>query len=245
MKIVACINHVPDTASRINPSSDGKSYDTNGIAYVMNPYDEFALEEALRTKEKIGAGEVIALTIGPEGAKETLRKALAMGADSAILIKDDINKDSIAVAKILAEEIKALSAELVFMGKQSVDYDNGIVPQLVAEFLNYNCATVVVKFELKDKNIKIEREIEGGREIMELTLPAVISAQKGLNEPRYPSMKGIMAAKKKTIEEKTPANVESLTEIISIKRPEMKKTGKIFNTPEELAKALREEAKLI
>jgi len=244
MKIVACVNHVPDTASRINIGPDGKSYDTNGIAYVMNPYDEFALEEALRTKEKLG-GEVIALTIGGENAKETLRKALAMGADSAILIKDESCKDSCAIAKILADEIKSLSAELVFMGKQSVDYDNSIVPQLVSEYLNYNCATVVVKFEINDKTIKVEREIEGGKEIMELSLPAIISAQKGLNEPRYPSMKGIMAAKKKTIEEKVPSSVESLTEVIAMKKPEIKKAGKIANSPEELAKLLREEAKVI
>jgi electron transfer flavoprotein beta subunit len=248
MKIAVCVSHVPDTAAKINISSDGKGIDPAGVTYVVNPYDEFAIEEALKTKEKLG-GETVAISLGGEPNKETLRKALAMGIDNAVLLKDESYRDSLSVAKALANEIKLQNAELVFFGKQSVDYDNSVVGQLTAELLGYNCISVVVDFKIDGNKVICEREIEGGKEVVEALLPAVITAQKGLNEPRYASLKGIMAAKKKVIEEKTIDTANNLVEIIALKRPAPKQAGKIIGTDAsavpELVRLLREEAKVI
>ena len=248
MKIAVCASHVPDTATKISVGSDGKTIDKNGVTYVVNPYDEFAIEEALKTKEKVG-GETVVISLGGDANKETLRKALAMGVDTAVLLKDDSYRDSLSVAKALAEEIKAQGAELVFFGKQSVDYDNSIVGQLTAEILGYNCVSVAVAFNLDGTKITAEREIEGGKEIIETSLPAVITAQKGLNEPRYASLKGIMAAKKKEIAEKQPAAAQNQVEILSMKKPASKQAGKILGNDAsvvpELVRLLKEEAKVI
>ena len=248
MKIAVCVSHVPDTAAKINIGSDGKTLDPNGVTFIVNPYDEFAVEEALKTKEKIG-GETVAISLGTDANKETLRKVLAMGIDNAVLLKDNNYRDSLSVAKALAEEIKAQNAELVFFGKQSVDFDNSVVGQLTAEFLGYNCISVAVSFSLEGNNIICEREIEGGKEIVETTLPALITAQKGLNEPRYASLKGIMSAKKKEILEKQPATANNSVEIISMKKPAPKQAGKILGTDAtavpELVRLLRQEAKVI
>jgi len=248
MKIAVCISHVPDTAAKINIGNDGKNIDPSGVTYVVNPYDEYAIEEALKTKEKSG-GETVAISLGGDANKETLRKALAMGIDEAVLLKDGGDRDSIAVSKALADEIKAQSAVLVFFGKQSVDFDNSIVGQLTAEQLGYNSVSVAVSFSLEGDKIRCEREIEGGKEVVETSLPAVITAQKGLNEPRYASLKGIMAAKKKVIIEKQPEQACNTVEIISVKKPAMKKAGKILGTDAtavpELIRLLRDEAKVI
>ena len=249
MKIVACVSHVPDTAARIKVGVDGKTIDPAGVTFIINPYDEIAIEEALKTKEKLGAGEVVVITLGADSGKETIRKALAMGADSAVLLKEENNRDSLGVAKALAEEIKAQDAQLVFMGKQSVDYDNSIVGQLTAELLDYNCISVVVKLEIDGDKIVAEREIEGGREVVQTSLPTIITCQKGLNEPRYASLKGIMNAKKKTIEEKSAASFTATSEVISMQLPAGKQPGRIIGSDAsavpELVRLLREEAKVI
>jgi len=248
MKIAVCVNHVPDTAAKINISSDAKTINPDGVTFVVNPYDEFAIEEALKTKESV-EGEVVVISLGTDANKDPIRKALAMGADSAVLLKTDGVNDSVVVAKALAEEIKNQQAELVFMGRQSVDYDNSITGQLTAELLGYNCVSVVVDFKLEGNKITAEREIEGGKEVVETSLPAVITAQKGLNEPRYASLKGIMSAKRKTIEEKDALIGESSTEIIQMKKPAPKKPGKVIGSDAtvvpELVRLLREEAKVI
>ncbi|PKL82623.1 MAG: electron transfer flavoprotein subunit beta [Ignavibacteriae bacterium HGW-Ignavibacteriae-3] len=248
MKIAVCVSHVPDTAAKINIGSNGTSIDQTGVTFVVNPYDEFGIEEALKTKEKLG-GETVAISLGGDANKETLRKSLAMGIDNAVLLKDDSYRDSLSVAKALAEEIKVQGSELVFFGKQSVDFDNSIVGQLTAELLGFNCVSVVVSFTIDGNKIICEREIEGGKEVVETTLPAVITSQKGLNEPRYASLKGIMAAKKKEIIEKTPASVPNYVELIALKKPAAKQPGKIIGTDSsavpELVRLLREEAKVI
>ncbi|MGE5432406.1 MAG: electron transfer flavoprotein subunit beta/FixA family protein [Syntrophomonadaceae bacterium] len=248
MKIAVCVSHVPDTATKIVIGSDGKTIDPNGVTYIINPYDEFAVEEALKTKEKLG-GEVVVISFGKDANKETLRKALAMGADAGVLLKDELQRDSVGVARALAEEIKAQGAELVFFGKQSVDYDNSITGQLTAEMLGYNCVSVVVDLKIDGSKIVAEREIEGGREVVETSLPVVITAQKGLNEPRYASLKGIMAAKKKVIEEKPAAQAEKTVEILKMKKPALKQPGRIIGTDKtavpELVRLLKEEAKVI
>ncbi len=248
MKIAVCASHVPDTAAKISISGDGKTIDKNGVTFVVNPYDEFAIEEALKTKEKVG-GETVVISLGGDTNKETLRKSLAMGIDNAVLLKDEGYRDSLSVAKALADEIKAQGAELVFFGKQSVDYDSSIVGQLTAEILGYNCVSVAVSFKLDGTKITAEREIEGGKEVVETSIPAVITAQKGLNEPRYASLKGIKDAKKKEIVEKQPQAIPSYVEILSMKKPASKQAGKILGTDAsvvpELVRLLKEEAKVI
>lgn len=248
MKIAVCVSHVPDTATKIKIGADGKSIDPAGVTYIINPYDEFAVEEALKTKELTGS-EVVVISLGGEASKETIRKALAMGADQGILLKREGYYDSYSVAQALADEIKAQNCDLVFFGKQSVDYDNTITGQLTAEILGYSCVSVVVSFKLEGNKITAEREIEGGREVVETELPCIITAQKGLNEPRYASLKGIMASKKKVIEEKPAKTVNNLTEIIKLTMPPTKQPGRIIGTDAsavpELVRLLREEAKVI
>jgi electron transfer flavoprotein beta subunit len=250
MKIAACISHVPDTATRIKIGSDRKSIDPTGVTFIINPYDEYAVEEALKTKEKVGGDSLVyVISVGSDVNKETLRKALAMGADEAVLLKDDDPRDSFGIAHALADEIKSLGCELIFFGKQSVDFDNSITGQITAEILNFSCVPVAVDFKLEGSKIIAEREIEGGREVIETELPAIITTQKGLNEPRYASLKGIMAAKKKTITEKPAAASTNFTEVIEMSLPASKQPGRIIGTDSsavpELVKLLREEAKVI
>ncbi len=248
MKLVACINHVPDTTARINPGPDGKSIDKTGVGFIINPYDEFAVEECLRLKEKNG-GEVIVVSLGGDAHKETLRKALAMGVDKAVLLKDESVRDSFSVARALADYIREVSPDAVFFGKQSIDGDDAAVGSMVAEMLGLPSVSVVVKLEIADRKVVAEREIEGGHEKVETKLPAVFTAQKGLNEPRYPSLKGIMSAKSKPIEEKVPAPAGSKVELLSMQRPPAKSAGKIVGTDAsaapELVRLLHEEAKVI
>ena len=248
MNIVVCINHVPDTETRVKVGADGKTIDRTNVNYILNPYDEFAIEECLRLKEKFG-GEVTVLSLGGESFKETLRKALAMGVDKAILLKDEPGRDSYAVAKALAETIKELSPDIILFGKQSIDYDASQVGTMVAELLRLPSASVVVKLEVFDKTATVHREIEGGHEIVEVKLPAVFTAQKGLNEPRYPSLKGIMAAKSKLIQERPTLPVESKVQVLSMRTPPPKSPGKIVGTDvsavPELVRLLHEEAKVI
>ncbi len=248
MKIAVCVSHVPDTAAKINIGAGNKSIDNTNITFVINPYDEFAVEEALKTKEKFG-GEVVVISAGNDSNKETIKKALAMGCDSGVLLKTNEHLDSLATAKLLAEEIKNQNAELVFTGKQSVDFDASITGQLIGELLGYNCVSVVVDFKIDGRKITAEREIEGGKEVVETALPAVITTQKGLNDPRYASLKGIMAAKKKTIEEKDALPQKSYSEIIGMKKPKPKEPGRIIgedlSAVPELVRLLREEAKVI
>jgi len=248
MKVAVCINHVPDTEAKIKIGPDSLSIDRTGVNFMMSPYDEIAVEEGLRLREKF-KGEVIVLSLGGEKHKETLRKALAMGVDRAVLLKDDADRDSFGVAYGLAEELRTLAPEVVLFGKQSIDYDDAQVGTLVAELLGYPSVAVVVKIDVQEGRVICQREIEGGHETVETKLPAVFLAQKGLNEPRYPSLKGIMAAKSKPIEEKPAATAAARVETIAMRKPPAKASGKIVGTDKsavpELVRLLHEEAKVI
>lgn len=248
MKIVVCVNHVPDTETKIKIQPDNPMIDRAGVNYMLSPYDEIAVEEALRMREKF-TGEVIVVSLGSDAHKETLRKALAMGADKALLLKDDNVRDSYAVAKGLADEIKQMSADAILFGRQSIDYDDAQVGTQVAEMLGLPSVGVVVKIEVQDGKVVCEREIEGGHEVVETKLPAVFLTQKGLNEPRYPSLKGIMAAKNKPIEEKPAPAAEIRVETLQLRKPPAKAAGKILGTDKsavpELIRLLHEEAKVI
>jgi len=248
MKIAVCISYVPDTTTKVKIGSDGKSIDPSGVTYIINPYDEFAVEEALRLKEKLG-GETVVLSVGKESVKEVIRKTYAMGIEKGILIKSETEMDSFAVARNLVDVLKDINADIILCGKQSIDYDNNQVGSLVAEMLGLPSISVVVGLTVEGNKVKAEREIEGGKEVVESTMPVVICAQRGLNEPRYPNLKGIMQAKSKAIEEKQPTYTENKIETLSMSLPKPKPKGKIVGTDisavPELVRLLREEAKVI
>ncbi len=249
MNTIVCIKRVPDSASRVRIAPDGKSLDPGGVKFVLNPYDEFALEEAIRLKESAGEGTVTALTLGPAEAAETLRTALAMGADEAVLLESDGSHDGLAVARALADEVGGRGFDLLLFGKQEIDDDNMQVPQLVAEILELPCVTVVVELEIDGARAVAHREVEGGHEVVEFPLPAVVAAQKGLNEPRYPNLKGIMAAKRKPLEQKQVALAPPKLELVSLEEPPAAQAGQIVgegpDAVPELVRKLREEAKVL
>ncbi len=250
MKIVVCVKRVPDTTTALRIGADGKSIDESGVQWVMNPYDEYALEEALRAKEKAGSGEVILLALGPAETQAILRNGMAMGADRSILLKTDAkNWDPWSIASALAEQIKPLGADLVLFGKQAVDGDFGQVGSIVAGILGLPVASVVVKLEINGKDVVATREIEGGLEHVAMSLPAVASLQKLPYEPRFASLKGIMAAKKKPIEEKAAPAPSPKLEIVKIENPPQRPAGRIVGkgteAVPELVRLLRDEAKVL
>ena len=253
VRSIVCIKRVPDSATRIRIGPHGRSIDPEGVKYVMNPYDEFALEEALRLREAAGEGAVTAITLGPEEAKETLRSALAMGADEAVLLDADASlaatADGLSVARALADELRAREFDLLLFGKQAIDDDGSQVPVLVAELLGLPCATVVVGLGVSGGRAVARREVEGGHETVEFALPGVVSAQKGLNEPRYPSLKGIMAAKRKPLEEKKVTLEAPALELLALEEPPPAPGGEIVgegpDAVPELVRRLREEAKAL
>ncbi len=209
MKIFVCIKQVPDTETKIKIAADGKSIDTTGVKWILCPYDEFAVEEAIRFKEKNAGATVTVVTAGPDRAVEALRTALAMGCDEAIHVSTPEFADSYLVAKSLARAIeKNGPAHLVFTGKQAIDDDASQVHQAMAEFLNIPAVTVVLRAQY-GSTLQLEREIEGGAiEKYEVPTPAVIAAQKGMNEPRYASLPNIMKAKKKEIKKLTLGDLD-------------------------------------
>jgi electron transfer flavoprotein beta subunit len=258
MKIVVCVKFVPDTATKIKIAPNGKEIDLTDVSFVVNPYDEFAVEEALKIKEKLG-GEVVVVGAGSDQATAGLRTCLAMGADSAILVQDpSLEKaDSFILGSVLARVCRNLNPDLILFGKHAIGVDNGQVPAVVAEQLGLPQASVVARLEVTDKSFRAERDIEGAQEIVEGSLPAVITAQKGLNVPRYASLKGIMAAKKKQIaiqalntlglsaeELKPRVSVEMMT--LPPSRPPGKiLKGDVSEVVPQLVKLLHEEAKII
>jgi electron transfer flavoprotein beta subunit len=248
MKILVCLKQVPDTETKIKVAADGKSLDPADVKWITSPYDEYALEEALRLKESAGA-EVTAATVGDDRAKDILRNAFALGADNAVLIKGDGQGDTLAIASILAAYAKDKGFDLVLSGNKGIGGDNSAVGPMLAEMLGMAQANVVVKLDVADGKFRAEREIEGGTEVVEGALPAVITAQKGLNEPRYASLKGIMAAKKKTIEETEISGHAPATSVSGMSlppsRPEGRKLeGDAAAQAKALLDALKHEAKV-
>jgi electron transfer flavoprotein beta subunit len=263
VKILVFVKQVVATDARVRVAADGRSVDTSGVELVLNPFDEYALEEALRIKEKRG-GEVIAATLGPDKSAEVLRTALALGADRAVHVKDPsaMGGDIYATANVLAAIAKSVGPDLIFVGKQAVDDDGAAVGLAMAGILGWPSVGVAVSFELSDdgKSAVVHREIEGAHEIVETPLPAVITAQKGLNEPRYATLKGIMTAKKKPIEEATVASLGLDTSsageagsgwrIVQLAPPAERGQGKKLEgdpveIARELVRLLHEEAKVI
>jgi electron transfer flavoprotein beta subunit len=251
MDLFVCIKRVPDSAAKIRVGADAKGIDPAGIEYVISPYDEMALEKALQIKEAKG-GAVTVVCLGPAEATKEIRQALAMGADKGIHVKDDAKRrDPASIAKTIARVVEGLSPkpDLIFCGRQAVDEQALTVGPMLATFLGLACVTDIVKLGLEGRKATVEREIEGGHEVVEVELPAVLTTNKGLNEPRYASLKGIMAAKKKPIEEKAVPFAEERTVVRRMEYPPERKGGKIVGTgPEaapELVRLLKEEAKAL
>jgi electron transfer flavoprotein beta subunit len=248
MKILVCVSRVPDSATKIFVGSDGKTIEQKGVKFILNPYDEFGIEEGLRLREKNG-GEVTALTVGDISSQEILRTALAMGVDNATLIKLDTDPDSYQVAFNIANYAKKYNPDLIIMGRQSIDFDSFQVPSLTAELIGIPSISIVSKLTIDGTNVIAEREIEGGKEVVETVLPCIISAQKGLNEPRYPKLPDIMKAKKKPIEEVTPEIVAARVEVTSMTLPSKQRAGIILGDTDadiaELVRALHEDVKVI
>ncbi|HEX7118127.1 MAG TPA: electron transfer flavoprotein subunit beta/FixA family protein [Longimicrobiales bacterium] len=249
MKSIVCIKRVPDTEARIKIADDGVSIEPAGIKYVISPYDEFAIEAALQLKESVGAGEVTVMTVGEASAGEQLRSALAMGADSAVLLRGESTLDGLATARALAAEAKERGAELILFGMKAVDGDQQQVGPMVAELLGLPCVTVVGEFEVADGKVVCRREVEGGVEVVEAPLPAVLTITKGKYEPRYASLKGIMAAKKKPLEEKDAQLGASRVRVRELSYPPERPAGRIVGegveAVAELVRLLRDEAKAL
>jgi electron transfer flavoprotein beta subunit len=263
MKIVVCLKQTPDTETRVKIGPDGRSVAEGEINWVVNPYDEFAVEEALRIKERLGRGEVVVVSLGPDRTASALRSALAMGADRAVLLKDAAFEagDPLGAARALAAALQKIGFDLILCGKYGVGEDNAAVPAMVAELLGLPSVSVVNKLELGEGRARCHRVIEGGLEVVETSLPCVISAQKGLNEPRYASLKGIMAAKKKEIAVWGAADIGvgasevgragAAIEWVKVELPAPRSECKIIGGEsvqaqvKELVRLLREEAKVI
>lgn len=250
MEIVVLMKQVPATESFIEIAQDGKSIKKDNLNWVINPYDEIAIEEAIRIKESQG-GNVTVLTIGQTQAQDAIRTAMAMGVDKGILIDDPAatSCDSIGTAKILTAAVRTLDYDLIIAGQRAVDDESYFIGPAMAEYLNIPCITLVTEQTITERTITCQRTIDGGMETVEASLPALLTTQRGLNEPRYTSLPGIMKAKKKKIHIKTLAELEiSLTDecasaIITMKIPSKKRNGKIIEggSPEEKADILVKE----
>ena len=253
MKIFVCVKQVPDTETKIKILPDQTGIDLTGIKWVMNPYDENAVEEAIKFKEKNTGAQIWAITAGPKArATEVLRTALAMGADEAIVVNTPENIDSLSTAQALAEAIKAEGgAHIIFSGKLAIDDNQSSVPQMVAEFLSIPHTTVVSKTEYAPESVTVERDVEGGaKEVVQMMTPALVAANKGLNMPRYASLPGIMKAKKKVIKEIEAAAFQSKVKYSGFALPADKAAVKLLTgdssaQASELIKLLRDEAKVL
>ncbi|HYX20792.1 MAG TPA: electron transfer flavoprotein subunit beta/FixA family protein [Thermoanaerobaculia bacterium] len=261
MNSLVCIAYVPDTETKIKIGSDGRSIDEADVKWIVSPYDEYGLEEALKTKEAKGAGTVTVMGLGPERVKTGLRECLARGADEAVWVDSGSAAalDALGTAKALAAAAKGGAYDLYWFGQKGVGFDESLVGPMFAELMGVPHVGSIIRIELGDGKAVVHREIEGAHEVVECTLPAVFTAQKGLNEPRYASLKGIMAAKKKPIAEKKLADLgvpeadpaQAKTRWRKLELPPARQAVKLVPPDDpaaagrELARLLREEAKVI
>lgn len=249
MNIIILVKQTPDSTTKVRIGADGKTLDASDVKYIVNPFDEYAIEEALQIKERLG-GEVTALCLGPEGAATALRSVLAMGVDKAVhIVAENAGLDSHAVSHALAQALKNMPYDLILMGKQAIDdYNEQVGPRLSA-LLDVPCITYVAKAEIEDGKVTAHREVEGGIEVVECQLPAILTVEKGINEPRYASLKGIMMAKKKQIETQSIdiEEVKLVTQTMAYppERPPGKIVGEGVEAVPELVRLLNEEAKVI
>lgn len=249
MKLVVCVKEVPDTEAYIKIGADQKTIVESDVTFILNPYDEFAVEEALKITEAAG-GETTAVCVGTERADDVLKSAVAMGVPSAVRVAaDGPITDSLVQAKMLAAVLKDMEADLILLGKEAIDDGSMQVGPMLGELLGIPCISLVTKLDVAEGNVTAERETADGTEVVEASLPCIITAQKGLNEPRYPSLRGKMMAKKTVIEVKEVSVGEGNVDVLSMTYPpargEAKVVGEGVEAVPELVRLLREEAKVI
>ena len=251
MKILVTVKRVPDPETSIKVKPDGSGIVTDNIKWVINPFDEIAVEEALRTKEKIAGSEVVLVSVGAKVVQEQLRTGLAMGADRAILVLTDDALDPLGVARVLAKVVQNEKPDLVFTGKQAIDDDSNAAGQMLAELLGWPQATFASKVELSgdQKSARVTREVDGGLETVSFPLPGLVTADLRLNEPRYASLPGIMKARKKELKEIPLADlgvdVVPRAKIVKMDPPPKRQAGKKVESVEQLVELLHTEARVI
>ena len=246
MKILVCISHVPDTTSRINFTEGNSKFDTNGVQFVINPNDEFGLTRAMWFKEKQGATVHVVNVGGPE-TEPTLRKALAIGADEAIRVNTPAT-DGFYVAKQLANIVNEGEYDLIIGGRESIDYNGGMVPGMIAKLTGANFVNMCINIEVEGTSVNAAREIDGGNEIINTSLPLVVAGQKGIVEEsdlRIPNMRGIMQARSKPLKVKEPIDISIETKITGFSKPDSKGAVKLVDNVDELINLLHNEAKVI
>ena len=249
MKILVSVKRVVDYNVKIKVKSDNSNVDLENVKMSMNPFDEIAVEEAVRLKEKKLCNEIIAITIGSAKSEETLRTALAIGADKGILVETEEEVQPLEVAKILREIIKKNNPDLVLMGKQAIDDDSNQTGQMLSALLEWPQGTFASKLEINGKKLNVTREIDGGLETLEMAIPAIITTDLRLNEPRYASLPNIMKAKQKPIEKITPKDlnieIKQRLKTLEVKEPPKKQAGIKIDSVQELVKKLHDEEKVI
>ena len=249
MKILVTAKRVPDPETVIKIAPDGAGIVTDNVKWVINPFDEIALEEALRIKEKHAGSEVVLVSIGQKNAQEQLRTGLAMGADRAMLVLSDAAVEPLAVARVLKKLIETEKPDVVLLGKQAIDDDSNCVGQMLAELMGWPQATFASKVELDGKSAKVTREVDGGLETIAVPLPAIVTADLRLNEPRYASLPGIMKARKKELKDIPVADlgidVSPTVKIVKLEAPPKRSGGRKVESVQELVKLLHDEAKVI
>ncbi len=246
MRIVVCLKRVPDTTAKIKPSADGRGIDPQGVEFIISPYDEMALEKAVQLKEAGVATQVTVLCLGPSTATKEVRKAMAMGADDAVLLVDELPfRDPAATAGALAAAVRELEPAVVFCGWKAIDDDSAAVGGMLAAMLDYAYASFVVGVDGADGGLRVRREVEGSEEVVFVPTPCVLTAQRGLAEPRFASLKGIMMAKKKPLEQKAAAVTENASDIVSVTAPParagVRMLGEGVDAVPELVRVLRDE----
>ena len=249
MKVLVAVKRVIDFNVKIRVKGDGSGVETANVKMSMNPFDEIAVEEGVRMREAGTASELIAVSLGPQACQETIRTALAMGADRGILVETDLNLEPLAVAKLLAAIAGNESPDLIILGKQAIDDDCNQTGQMLAALLGWGQGTFASGLEFGDAKVTVTREIDGGLETVALTLPAVVTTDLRLNEPRYASLPNIMKAKKKPIDTMTPEDLgvdaAPRLKILKVDEPQGREVGIMVETVAELVDKLRNEAKVI
>jgi electron transfer flavoprotein beta subunit len=247
MKILVCITHVPDTTSKINFSDNNTKFDPTGVQFIIGPYDDYALARAIELKEAAGAGATVTvLNVGLTDTEPTIRKALAIGADDAIRVNADPT-DSFFVASQIAEQAKAGSYDLILMGRESIDYNSGVVHGIVGEILGIPTVSPVMKLDIEGGKAKLAREIEGGKEYLEVNLPFVAGCQEPIAEWKIPNMRGIMSARTKPLKVVEPKAVDSGVKLQKFELPPPKGSVKMISADnvKELVTLLKSEAKVL
>ncbi|MXW47527.1 MAG: electron transfer flavoprotein subunit beta/FixA family protein [Gammaproteobacteria bacterium] len=249
MKVVVPVKRVIDANIKVRVKADRSGVELNNVKMAMNPFCEIAVEESIRMKESGAAEELVVVAAGPQQSQETIRTALAMGADRGILVQTDIPLEPLAVSKLLMSVIEREGPGLVMMGKQAVDNDNNQTGQMLSAMLNWSLGTFVSKIEIKDDSFEVVREVDGGLETVSLSKPSVITVDLRLNEPRYASLPNIMKARRKPIETLTPdelgVDVTPRVEVVEVNEPPNRQAGIKVSSAAELIEKLRDEAKVL